>query len=108
MDRGVGSHVATRVLGVIAAAVLGVGTFSALGLMLLDSLYERGAVGHRGFGDTNGLTYLAIGLIGGAIVGVVVAMWVGLRVWQARWTLLALLGGFSCITAVVLVVASSR
>jgi hypothetical protein len=102
-----GAGVVTRSLGVIAASVLGICTFSALGLALLTTLYDRGVVGHKGSEEMEGLTYLAIGIIGGAIFGLVVAVWVGLHIWQGRWALLALLAGVTCITAVAIAVATS-
>ncbi len=102
-----GSASLARVLGVIAASVLAICTFSALGLALLTTLYDRGAIGHKGSEEMEGLTYLAIGIIGGAIFGLVVSVWVGLHIWQGRWTLLALLAGVACITAVTIAVATS-
>ena len=97
----------TRILGVIAASVLGICTFSALGLALFTTLYDRGVVGHKGSDEMEGLTYLAVGIIGGAILGLVVAVWVGLRVWQGRWALLAVLAGVACATAVSIAIATS-
>src|SRR3954470_10331098 len=97
----------TRILGVIAASVLGICTFSALGLALFTMLYDRGLVGHKGSEEMEGLTYLAVGIIGGAILGLVVAVWVGLHVWQGRWTLLAVLAGVACVTAVSIAIATS-
>jgi hypothetical protein len=102
-----GSGALTRVLGVIVASVLGICTFSALGLALLTTLYNRGVVGHKGSEEMEGLLYLAIGIIGGAIVGLVVAVWVGLHIWQGRWALLALLAGVACVTAITIAVAAS-
>jgi hypothetical protein len=101
------SGAVTRLLGVVAASVLAICTFSALGLALLTTLYDRGVVGHKGSEEMEGLAYLAGGIVGGAIVGLVVAVWVGLRVWQGRWALLAILAGVSCVTAVAIAVAAS-
>jgi len=102
-----GARAVTRVLGVIAASVLGICTFSALGLAILVNLYDRGVVGHKGSDEMEGLTYVAVGIVGGAILGLVVAVWVGLRVWQGRWALLAILTVVACVTAVSLAVAAS-
>ena len=102
-----GAGAVTRVLGVVAASVLGICTFSALGLALLNTLYDRGVVGHKGSDEMEGLTYLAIGIVVGAIVGLVVAVWVGLRIWQGRWTLLAVLAGVACVTAVSIAMANA-
>lgn len=102
-----GSSTLTRVLGVVAAAVLAIGTFGALGLALVTALYEHGVVGHHGFDELESLTYLGAGIIGGIVLGVVVAVWVGLRVWHSQWTLLLLLAALACITAVTLAIASS-
>ena len=96
-----------RAVGVVVASVLGICTFSALGLALINVLYSRGVVGHRGSDEMEGLTYLAIGIVAGAIVGLVVAVWVGLRVWQGRWALLAVLAGVACVTAASIAVAGS-
>jgi hypothetical protein len=102
-----GSSTLTRVLGVIASAVFAIGTFGALGLALLHTLYERGVVGHRGSQQPDPIAYIGPGAIGGTVVGVVVAVWVGLRVWRSQWTLLVLLAALACVTAVTLVIASS-
>jgi hypothetical protein len=91
---------------VIAAAVLGVGTFSVLGVAVMQTLYDRGVVGHKGFEEMEALGYLAAGLIGGAMVGLVVSVWVGLRVWQSRWTLLAVLVAVAAVTGITIVVAT--
>lgn len=100
------SPLGLRILGVIAAAVLGVGTFSVLGVAVMQTLYDRGVVGHKGFEEMEALGYLAAGLIGGAMVGLVVSVWVGLRVWQSRWTLLAVLVAVAAVTGITIVVAT--
>jgi hypothetical protein len=102
-----GSSTLTRALGVIASALLAIGTFGALGLALLQTLYQRGMVGHRGSQQTDPIAYIGPGVIGGTVVGVVVAVWVGLRVWHRQWTLLMLLVALACVTAVTLAIASS-
>jgi len=100
------SPLALRILGVVAAAVLGVGTFGVLGVAVLQTLYDRGVVGHKGFEEMEALGYLAAGLIGGAVVGLVVSVWVGLRVWQSRWTLLVVLMAVAAVTGITIVVAT--
>ncbi len=102
-----GSSALTRTLGVTAAAVLAIGTFGALGLAVATTMVERGLVGHRGPGGLESLTYLWVGVIGGTVLGVVVAVWVGLRLWHGQWTLLVLLAALACVTAVTLAIASS-
>ena len=100
------SPLALRILGVVAAAVLGVGTFGVLGVAVLQTLYDRGVVGNKGFEEMEALGYLAAGLIGGAVVGLVVSVWVGLRVWQSRWTLLVVLVAVAAVTGITIVVAT--
>lgn len=100
-----GSSTFTRVLGVVAGAVLAFGTFGALGLALVTTLYERGMVG--GSDGTEPLSYLWAGVIAGTLLGLVVAVWVGLRVWHSQWTLLLLLAALACVTGVTLAIASS-
>jgi len=95
-----------RILGVMAAAVLGVGTFSVLGVAVMQTLYDHGVVGHKGFEEMEALGYLAAGLIGGAAVGLAVSVWVGLRVWQSRWALLAVLVAVAAVTGITIVVAT--
>ena len=102
-----GSSTLTRVLGVAAAAGLAICTFGAFGLALASTLYDRGVVGHRGTDRMESLTALWAGVIGGTAFGVVVAMWVGLRVWHGQWLLLILLAALCCVTAVTLVIAAS-
>jgi hypothetical protein len=102
-----GSSAIVRVLGVTAAALLAIATFGALGLALVTTLYDHGVVGHRGSGGQESLTYLEVGVIGGTSLGVVVAVWVGLRVWHSQWTLLILLAALAAITAVTLAIAAS-
>jgi hypothetical protein len=101
-----GSSTLTRVLGVIAAALLAIGTFGSLGLALLHTLYERGVVGDPGI-DGEPITYVGAGVIAGTVLGVVVAVWVGLRVWHSQWTLLLLLAALACVTAATLAIASA-
>ena len=79
------SPLALRILGVVAVVVT---SFDA-------SLEEMEA-----------LRYLAAGLIGGAVVGLVVSVWVGLRVWQSRWTLLVVLMAVAAVTGITIVVAT--
>ena len=100
------SPLALRILGVVGAAVLGVGTFSVLGVAVLQTLYDRGVVGHKGSEEMEALGYLAAGLIGGAVVGLVVSVWVGLRVWQSRWTLLIVLVAAAAVSGITIVVAA--
>lgn len=100
------SPLALRILGVVAAAVLGVGTFGVLGVAILQTLYDRGVVGHKGLEEMEALGYLGAGLIGGAVVGLVVSVWVGLRVWQSRWTLLVVLAAVAAVTAITIAVAT--
>jgi hypothetical protein len=102
-----GSSTIARALGVIASAVLAIGTFGALGLALVQTLYQRGMVGHRASHQTDPIGYIGAGVIGGTVVGVVVAVWVGFRVWHRQWTLLILLAALACATAVTLAIASS-
>ena len=102
-----GSSTLTRVLGVVAAAVLAIGTFGAFGLALASTLYARGLIGDRGSDQMESLTVLWAGVIGGTAHGVVVAVWVGLRVWHSQWLLLILLAALCCVTAVTLVIAAS-
>jgi putative effector of murein hydrolase len=90
----------------MAAAVLGVGTFSILGVAVMQTLYDRGVVGHKGFEEMEALGYLAAGLIGGAVVGLAVSVWVGLRVWQSRWTLLVVMVAVAAVTGITIVVAT--
>lgn len=99
-----GSSTLTRVLGVVASAVLAFGTFGALGLALVTTLDERGMVGSDEMGS---LSYLWAGVIAGTVVGLVVAVWVGLRVWHSQWTLLLLLAALAGVTGVTLAIASS-
>ena len=101
-----GSSTLVRVLGVIAAALLAIGTFGALGVAVLNTLYERGVVGGRGV-DEEAVTYVSAGVIGGTVLGMVVAVWVGLRVWHSQWTLLLLLAALAGVTAATLTIASS-
>jgi len=101
------SPVIRRVLGVAAAAVLGIGTFALLGLALAGLAYDRGWVGGKGSGGFDGLTYYGIGIVTGAVVGVVVAIWVGMRVWRGRWALLLILSGVSAVTIATIVLTSS-
>lgn len=96
--------VVRRVLGVTAAAVLGIGTFSLLGMAVAGLAYDRGWIGRKG---SDGLTYYVIGIASGAVVGVVVAVWVGMRVWRNRWVLLVILSGVSAITIATIVVTST-
>jgi hypothetical protein len=103
---GTDSPLALRILGVIAAAVVGVGTFSVLGVAVLQTLYDRGVVGHKGSEEMEALGYLAAGLIAGAAVGLVVSVWVGLRVWQSRWTLLVVLIAAAAVTGITIAVAA--
>jgi hypothetical protein len=101
---GTDSNLGLRVLGVIAAAVLGVGTFTVLGVALMQTLSDRTVVG-----DGEGLEvlgYLIGGAIGGAAVGVAVSVWVGLRVWQSRWTLLIVLLGVAAVTGLTITLAT--
>lgn len=100
------SPLALRIFGVVAAAVLGVGTFSVLGVAIMQTLYDRGVVGHKGSEEMEALGYLAAGLIGGAVVGLAVSVWVGLRVWQSRWTLLVVLVAVTAVTGITIVVAT--
>jgi hypothetical protein len=100
------SQLVLRILGVMGAAVLGVGTFGVLGAALLQTLYDHGVVGHTGSEEMEGLGYLAAGLAGGALVGLVVSVWVGLRVWQSRWALLIVLLGVAALTGVTIAVAT--
>jgi hypothetical protein len=100
------SPLGLRILGVIAAAVLGIGTFSVQGVALMQSLYDRGVVGNKGFEEMEALGYLAAGLIVGAVIGLAAAVWVGLRVWQSRWALLVVLVGVSVVSGVAIAVAT--
>ncbi|MDP9329006.1 MAG: hypothetical protein M3P10_12460 [Actinomycetota bacterium] len=102
-----GASAPIRILGVIAAAMLAIGTFGTLGLALLNTLYERGVVGHRGLDEMESLTYLGVGVVVGTVVGVVVAVWVGMRVWHSQWTLLILLTALACVTAATMAIAFS-
>lgn len=99
-----GSSTLTRVLGVVAGALLAFGTFGALGLALVTTLYERDMVGSD---EMESLSYLWAGVIAGTVVGLVVAVWVGLRVWHSQWTLLLLLAALAGVTGVTLAIASS-
>jgi hypothetical protein len=101
------SSTLARALGVIASALLAIGTFGALGLALLHTLYQRGLVGDRGSHQTDPIAYIGVGVIGGTVVGVVVAVWVGFRVWHSQWTLLILLAALACATALTLAIAAS-
>ena len=100
------SPLALRILGVMAAAVLGVGTFGVLGVALAQTLYDRGVVGHKGSEEMEALGYLAAGLAGGAIVGLAVSVWVGVRVWQSRWALLIVLLGVAALTGATIAAAT--
>ena len=105
--RSGGSPLVPRILGVGAAAVLGIGTFSALGLAIAQVLYDRGAIGHAGFEELEALNYLAAGVIVGAVIGVVASVWVGLRVWQGRWTLLLILLGVAAVTGAAIALTTA-
>ena len=100
-----GSPLGLRILGVIAAAILGIGTFTVLGAALMQTLSDRGAVG-----DGEGLEvlgYLVWGAIGGAVVGLVASVWVGLRVWQSRWALLVVLLAVAAVTGLTITLATA-
>ena len=99
--------VVRRILGVAAAAVLGIGTFALLGMALAGLAYEREWIGRKGSDGFDGLTYYVIGIVTGAVVGVVVAVWVGMRVWRNRWALLVILAGVSAVTIATIVVTST-
>lgn len=96
-----------RILGVAAAAALGIGTFATLGLAIAQTLYDRGVIGNSGSQEMEALGFLVAGVIAGAVAGLVVATWVGLRVWQGRWGLLLILVGVTVITAVTLMITAS-
>ena len=98
--------VTLRILGVAAAAVLGIGTFAVLGLALAGLMYDRGWVGRKGSDGFDGLTYYGAGIVAGTAVGLVVAVWVGVRVWHGRWALLAILSGVSAVTLVTIALTS--
>jgi hypothetical protein len=102
-----GSPLVLRILGVAAAAALGIGTFATLGLAVAQSLYDRGMIGRKGSEEMEALGYLVSGVIAGAAIGLVVAVWVGLRVWQSRWALLLILLGVTVLAAVTLTIAAS-
>ena len=99
--------VVRRVLGVTAAAVLGIGTFALLGMALAGLAHDRGWIGRKGSDGFDGLTSYGIGIVTGAVVGVVVAVWVGMRVWRNRWALLVILSGVSAVTIATIVMTSS-
>jgi hypothetical protein len=99
--------VVRRVLGVTAAAVLGIGTFALLGMALAGLAYDRGWIGRKGSDGFDGLAVYGIGIVTGAVVGVVVAVWVGMRVWRNRWAVLLILSGVSAVTIATIVVTSS-
>jgi hypothetical protein len=101
------SPIILRVLGVVAAAVLGIGTFAALGLAIAQVLYDRGVIGNVGAEELEALGYLVAGAIAGAAVGVVASLWVGLRIWQGRWALLVVLLGVTVATAATLAVTAA-
>lgn len=63
-------------------------------------------VGDKGSEEMEALGYLAAGLIGGALVGLVVSVWVGLRVWQSRWSLLVVLLAAAAVTGITITVAT--
>jgi len=100
------SPLAVRLLGVVAAAVLGIGTFATLGLALAQLLYERGVIGDVGHEEMEELSLVIGGVIAGAAVGTVVSVWVGLRVWQGRWALLVVLVGVTLVTAATLAITA--
>jgi hypothetical protein len=52
------------------------------------------------------LSFVIVGMIAGATVGLVVAVWVGLRVWQGRWALLVVLVGVPLVTAATLAITA--
>jgi len=93
-----------RILGVAAAAALGIGTFAALGLAIVQVLHDRGVIGDDGL---DALGYLLAGTIVGALVGLGVSVWTGLRVWQGRWALLAILLGVTVVTAVTIAITTA-
>ena len=100
------SPLVLRILGVMGAAVLGVGTFGVLGLALAQTLYDHGVVGHSGSEEMEALGYLAVGVVGGALVGLAVSVWVGVRVWQSRWVLLIVLLGVAALTGLTIAAAT--
>ncbi len=91
-----------RILGVAAAAALGISTFAALGLASAQLLDARGVIGNPGTDGLESLGYVLGGLGVGAAAGLVVAVWVGLRVWQGRWALLVVLVGIAVCTGLTL------
>ena len=95
-----------RILGVLAAAVLGIATFGALGLAAAQGLYDHGVIGHRGFDEMESLTYVLGGAAVGAAIGVVVAVWVGLRVWWGSWIPLLGLTVIAIATGATLAIAA--
>jgi hypothetical protein len=105
-EAGPRSPLVLRMLGVAAAAVLGIGTFATLGLAIAQVLYDRGVIGDVGHEEMEALTFLIAGVIAGAAVGLVVSVWVGLRVWQGRWALLIVLVGVTLLTAVTLAITA--
>jgi hypothetical protein len=105
--RSVRSPLVLRILGVAGAAFLGIGTFASLGLALAQVLYDRGAIGNAGAEETEALGSLIAGVIVGAAIGLVVSVWVGLRVWQGRWVLLLVLLGVTVVTAATIAISAS-
>jgi hypothetical protein len=91
-----------RIIGVAAAAALGIATFAVLGLAIAQLLDARGVIGNRGTDGLESLGYVLGGVGVGAATGLVVAVWVGLRVWQGRWALLVVLVGIAVCTGLTL------
>ena len=97
---------ALRILGVLAAAVLGIVTFGALGLAVAQALYDHGVIGHTGFDEMEALSYLLGGVAIGAAIGLAAAVWVGVRVWHGTWIPLLALLGVAVATGVAIALAA--